>query len=221
MSLYVGKGTERGQCHCLAAGGLFGTHPISSHFTPFPYATGSPLAAALVVVPRVGGFVSIPGLCRAFKHTPSRDQQCLLLLQSPLVFTAKSYEALFCWHWNPGLHGLGFRSFTPKVSLLIFIHHMWMWDPPFCWVLPCHHCHTVSSPPLFPISAPSTHLDEYGFFKSLVVGLPYSLIYWQFWVIFVWRLVVILLMVVQGGKACLPIPPSWPKVSHEESFLFG
>ena len=61
---------------------------------------------------------------------------------------------------------------------------------------------------LAPISAPATNLDEYAFFKSLVVGLPYGLIFWQFWVVFVLRLVVILLAVVQGDEACLPIPPS-------------
>ena len=37
------------------------------------------------------------------------------------------------------------------------------------------------------ISTPPTHMDEYGFFKFLVVRLPYNLIYWQFWVLFVLR----------------------------------
>ena len=52
-----GKG-KRGQCCCLAAGGLLSTHPISSQFTHFPCATGA-LAVALVVVPRMSGFVYI------------------------------------------------------------------------------------------------------------------------------------------------------------------
>ena len=34
-----------------------GIHPDSSHFTPFPYATGACLDAAPVVFPRVGAFV--------------------------------------------------------------------------------------------------------------------------------------------------------------------
>ena len=44
------------------------------------------------------------------------------------------------------------------------------------------------------VSTPPIHLDEYGF-KSLVVTLPYSLVFWQFWVFFVLRLVVIILVV--------------------------
>ena len=61
---------------------------------------------------------------------------------------------------------------------------------------------------LAPHLAPSICLDEYGFFESLVFGLLYSSIFWKSWVFFVLRLVVILLMVVQGGEACLPTPPS-------------
>ena len=59
----------------------------------------------------------------------------------------------------------------------------------------------TSSPPWLPVSTPSTSLDEYFFFNSLVVGLPYSLIFWQFWFFFVFKLVVVLLSVVQGSKA--------------------
>ena len=39
-----------------------------------------------------------------------------------------------------------------------------------------------------PISVPPTSLDEYLFFISLVVGLPYSLIFCQFWLFFVFKL---------------------------------
>ena len=35
-----------------------------------------------------------------------------------------------------------------------------------------------------PVSAPSTGLDECFFFDSLVVGLPYSSIFLQFWLLF-------------------------------------
>ena len=38
-----------------------------------------------------------------------------------------------------------------------------------------------SSLPWLPISAPPTRLDECFFFNSLVVRLPYSLTFWQFW----------------------------------------
>ena len=59
---------------------------------------------------------------------------------------------------------------------------------PHAGVVGCAVCHRVHqpppccepSPPLVPISAPSTSLGECFFFMSLVVGLPYSLIFCQF-----------------------------------------
>ena len=57
-------------------------------------------------------------------------------------------------------------------------------NPPpvwFCQPLPCRE----SSPPRLPISTPPTGLGECFFFFSLVVGLPYSLIFCQFWLFFV------------------------------------
>ena len=47
-------------------------------------------------------------------------------------------------------------------------------------------------------------------FKSLVVRLPYSSIFWQFWLFFAFKLVIFL--VVQGSKVYLPMPPSWLEV---------
>ena len=69
---------------------------------------------------------------------------------------------------------------------------------------PCH----LSSPPQLPIFTPPTRLDECFFFNSLVVGLPYSLIFWQFWLLFVFKFVVVLLLVVQGDKVYLSTSPS-------------
>ena len=63
-----------------------------------------------------------------------------------------------------------------------------------------------------PISTPLTGLDECFFFNSLVVGLPYSSIFCQFWLFFVFKFVVVLLLVVQGGTVCLCTLPSWPEV---------
>ena len=45
-----------------------------------------------------------------------------------------------------------------------------------------------SSLPRWPVSAPPTGLDECVFSISLVVGLPYSLIFCQFWLFFVFKL---------------------------------
>ena len=59
---------------------------------------------------------------------------------------------------------LGFL--TPEVSLPIYTHSMWIWD----------YAHSASlhlSGHIY-ITTPLTHLGECGFYKSLVVGLPYS-----------------------------------------------
>ena len=62
-----------------------------------------------------------------------------------------------------------------------------------------------------PISTPPTGLNECFFFNSLVVRLPYSSIFWQFWLFFVFKFVVFLHLVVQEGEVYLPMPPSWLK----------
>ena len=122
----------------------------------------------------------------------------------------------------------------PQVSPLVFIYHVWMWDcltahSDWHWpqwlastttaaLLPLpHHHHTGSSLPQL-IFAHPTHLDEYFFFKSLVVRLPYCLILWQFQPFFVLTLVVILFMVVWGGEACLPMVRSILAGSHTSYF---
>ena len=55
------------------------------------------------------------------------------------------------------------------------------------WVCQPPSCHE-SSPPWLPVSALPTSLDECFFFISLVVRLPYSLIFCQFWLVFVFKL---------------------------------
>ena len=81
--------------------------------------------------------------------------------------------------------------------------------------LPSHE----SSSPWLPISAPPTGLIECFFFNSLVVRFPYSSISWQFWLLFVFKFVVVLLLVVQGGTVYLPTPLSWPEVLAVCSWL--
>ena len=60
-------------------------------------------------------------------------------------------------------------------------------NPPPRWVHQPPPCHE-SSPPGCPICTPPTGLDECFFFNSLVVGLPYSSIFCQFWLFFVFKL---------------------------------
>ena len=60
-------------------------------------------------------------------------------------------------------------------------------NPPPCWVHQLPPC-CESSLPCLPIPAPPTGLDGCFFFISLVVGLPYSSIFCQFWLFFVFKL---------------------------------
>ena len=80
-----------------------------------------------------------------------------------------------------------------------------MWDCLLHQPPPCHE----SSLPLLPVSILLTSLRGF-FFNSLVVRLPYSSIFWQFWLFFVLKFVV-LLLVMRGSKVYLPMPPSWPE----------
>ena len=63
------------------------------------------------------------------------------------------------------------------------------------------------------ISTPPTGLDECVFFNSLVVRLPHSLIFWQFWLFFVFKLLLSFFWLCKEAYiVCLPMPPSWPEV---------
>ena len=118
-----------------------------------------------------------------------------------------------------------FPTLEPWVawSVLLFccsswFFHMQIWDHPLCQLLP--PCPVLqpwpcceSSPTLLPISTPPAGLDECFLFNSLVVGLPYSSISQQFWLFFVFKFAVVLLLVVQRGTVYLPTPPSWLVIS--------
>ena len=81
---------------------------------------------------------------------------------------------------------------------------------PYIWVRKPDWLH-------LPYTVPPTGLDE-CFFNSSVVGVPCSLIFWQFWLFFLFKLVVIHLLVVWGSKAFVPTPPSWLELLHKECF---
>ena len=147
MALLFGVGSERGLCCCLASGGLPSTPPVSNHFTHFQYATGAPPAVALVLNPTVGEFAYVLRPCRPFKQSFLKIWLFLLPPQYPLFFTARSdgfyLPSMKPWAVQSGLWLLGLL--TPKVPLLIFIHHTWIWDH-LC--LFCHQC-CLSAPHRF------------------------------------------------------------------------
>ena len=111
--------------------------------------------------------------------------------------------------WDPGLYRL---SRAPVVPRSLSAHK--------CETTRSTSCHlTRPGPPastlLQVLSTLPTGLDE-CFFNSVVVRLPYSSIFCQFWLFFVFKFVV-LLLVVQRDTVYLPMPPSLPKV--RTSFL--
>ena len=117
------------------------------------------------------------------------------------MFLVRGFEALF-----PQAGALGcVVCLVPQLFLPVYLHANI--GPP---CLPATALPPVLSAQL-PISAPPTGLDECFFFNLLVVGLPYSSIFWQFWLFFVFKFIVVLL-VVRGGAVCLPMPPSWLEV---------
>ena len=114
---------------------------------------------------RVGGFVYILAPCGSLQQTLLWGWEFLLLRQAPQIFLVRSFEALFpCAGALGGKVCLGPQLFLP--------------------VYPHVNVGLPSLPVLsarLPISALPTGLDGHFFFNSLVVGLPYSLIFWRLW----------------------------------------
>ena len=127
-------------------------------FTPLPTIKLSPSSADSWV----GGIVHTLGPCESLQQTLLWGWEFLLLLpQPPQVFSVRGLMLYFP-ALEPGLHGL------------------WLGPPAAAspWVLSAR----------LPISTPPTSLGECFFFISLVVGLPYSLIFCQFWLFFAFKL---------------------------------
>ena len=100
------------------------------------------------------------------------------MLQAPQVFSVRGlklyFPALEPWVvWSISLPSCSSQFICPR-----------MWDRPVCQLPPCHE----SSPPWLSVSTPPAGLGECFFFHSLVVGLPYSLIFCHFWLFLVLKL---------------------------------
>ena len=132
------------------------------------------------------------------------------------MFSVRGLEALL-----PGTGTLGcVVCLAPQLFLSVYLHvNVGLPNPPAATSPgpPATAWPRVLSSPL-PISTPPMGLDECFFFNSLVVGLPYSSILCQFWLFFVFKCVVVLLLVVRGGTVCLPMPPSWPEFRDKRYF---
>ena len=153
---------------------------------------------------QMGGFVYILGPFGSLQYTLLWGWGCLLPLPLLQVFSVRGFEALF-----PHAGTLGCTvCLTPQLFLQVYPHaNVGPPIPPATtaaalpWVL------STPAPHLYP-----SYQSRCFFFNSLAVRLPYSSIFWQFSLAFVFKLVVTLLLVVRGGETYLPMPPSWPEL---------
>ena len=140
----------------------------------------------------------------------------LLLPQPPQVFSVRGFEALF-----PCARTLGCAvCLSPVVPPGLSTHKCGT-------ACTASHCLACPRPPAAAllqvfsvpaaIFAPPTSLDDCSFFNSLVVRPSYRSIFWQIWLFFIFKFVVVLL-VVWGGKVYLPTPPSWSEVQKREIY---
>ena len=145
---------------------------------PLPTIKLGPFGAAS----QVGGFVYVLGLFGSFQWTLLWGWEFLPLLpQPPQVFSIRGLRLYFpCagtlgWAVCHQVHQL--LPHHPAAALPALLH-----NPPPRWVHQLPFCRESSPPgcPSLPVSAPPTGLDE-CFFISLVVRLPYSSIFPQFW----------------------------------------
>ena len=149
-----------------------------------------------------GWFVYILGPSSLFNELPSeaRSFSCHL---NPHRFFQSEVLRLYFPTWEPWV-----VCSVLLLSCSSWFIHTQMWDCFVHQLLPfCEF-----SPPWLCITAPLSSLDECFLFNSLVVGLPYSSIFWQFWLFFACKVVVVFLLFVQGSKVYLPMPPSWLEV---------
>ena len=114
----------------------------------------------------------------------------LLPPQPPQEFSVRGFEALFL---HTGTLGCA-ACLVPQLFLLVYPHtNVGPPSPPATALL------RVLSTQL-PFSTPPTSLDECFFFNSLVVGLPYSSIFCEFWLFCVFKFVVVLLWLCKEAQ---------------------
>ena len=180
-----GVGDEREQWRMLHS------LPYCSHSLCYPQSNWAPL----VLIPEWVGLCMLQapvGLSKELFCEAGSFSHCHL---NPYRCFQSEVWGFISPRWSLGLRGL-FRSPTIPPSLS-------MWECGAAGSASCSLACPVpqsatslgqmppcleSSPPLLPVSAPPTGLDEWFFFISLVFRLPYSLIFCQFLLFFVFKL---------------------------------
>ena len=156
--------------------------------------------ALLVLIPRWGVCVHSRTLWVSKELSCEAGSFFRCCLNPTGVFSQR-FEALFPLCWSPGLQ----VCLAPQLFLPVY-PHMNVGPPS----LPAVALLPVLCTQL-PISAPPTGLYECVFFNFLVVRLPYSSIFWNFWLFFVFKLLLSFFWLCKEA-ACLPTPPPWLEV---------
>ena len=145
---------------------------------------------------QVGGFVYGLRPYGSLQWTLLWDWEFPPSAQPPQVFTTRDFEALF-----PLVGTLGCTvCLTLQLFLLVYPYAN-VGPPDLSAAAPpswstSHHL--IVHPLCPPISTPPISLDECFFFNSLVVVLLYTLVFLQFWLFFVFKLLVVFLLFVWG-----------------------
>ena len=174
--------------HCTWGGVQEGTMPLVWFLVSFQSFSLLPTnkMALLVLIPM---YVWTCVCSRSLLVSPTNSPVRLgvsLTAAIPTEFSSQRFWGFTSPCWNLRLHGLSHSPVvSPSLAMLV------------CQSLPC----LVSSLPPLPVSIPSPSLDECFFFNSLVVGLPQSSIFWQFWLFFVLKFVVFSFGCVRGQSA--------------------
>ena len=136
-----------------------------------------------------------------------------LATANPTCFYTQRFGSFLFPCWNTRLHSVSLHSCSSQ-----FVH-MQTWDHPLCLLPPCS-----PNPPaaaLLHISVPISCLHPFNQSEwMLLLSLtPWFLDFHTVWFsdslgyFLFFKFVVVLLLVVQGGKVYLPLPPSWPEDS--------
>ena len=163
----------------------------------------------------MGGLMYVLGPCGSLQLTLLWGWEFLLLPQPPQLLSVRGFEALF-----PRAGTLGCAvCLSSQLFLLVYLHTNV--GPPAATSPALSSSHCLAMHPFCP-GCPSPPLRPMWmnvFFNSLVIGLPYSSIFWHFWLFLTFKIVV-LLLVVKRGKVHLPTPPSWQEVLCGDPFIF-
>ena len=130
---------------------------------------------------QVGAFVYILGPCGSPNKLSCEAGSFSCCLLNPY----RCFQSEVLRLYFPCVGTLGCKvCLAPQLFLLVYLHtNVGLLGPPN----PTSHTPPAAALP-WVLSTPPAGLDECFFCNSLVVGLPYSSIFWQFWLFFLLKL---------------------------------